>query len=438
MPAQVGRGVLLLTAGVWVMVLNNSRITQNPLADGAYAWLSVPRAARAVEAVLVLSAFAVLQPRLVRSRQGTLNGLLWLFIGASGVAAWLAPSLLLAQFQGIYIYLAPFLVFLIAWEASPTPRLIRWLCGWFSACLALSIVALFFQFSAVGAKGDWIHGFFSDAHVLGSFLAIGSCAAFSTFLEQGGTGYGLGAGALFLLSYFPANEKVVLLNAVWFATALSWRWLRHPRGWRTWSALAVATVAALAFVTGRPTDAEPLLRLNLIEGRSLSNLGPVRAWSYTWDAIADSPVTFAVGLGPANYAGLAAAQAVHGQSTVLDLRSKTATEVLLEEPDLVVGAVAWVRNSWSSLLAEFGFVGFGVFGAALGCVVLPIWRWKPPGPFEWRARTVFFAMLAVVVAQGAVSPYTNWAEPVLAYPMMVAAAYCHRVLHPAGTGASAT
>ncbi len=50
-----------------------------------------------------------------------------------------------------------------------------------------------------------------------------------------------------------------------------------------------------------------------------------------------------------------------------------------------------------------------------------------PG-FGRRAQVLFFVMLGVAPRQGFFTPYTNWGEPALAYPMMVVAASCHRAM----------
>lgn len=437
-PVQAGRALVLLLTGAWVVVLNNARISDNFPDHAAYSWLRIPRETRLLEAGLLLAVFAILQPRLMRSRIRDLNWLLWVLISTSAIAIWLTPTYLPAQLQGIYVYVAPFLIFAVAWEASPTRRLLGRLIALFCACTAVSIaVGLFVQFPAVGAKGDWVHGFFSDAHVFGSFLAIGSCVAFSVFLEEGGIGYLLGAGALLVVSYFPANEKVIIFNVLWCGGVLAWRLVTHPRGWRGWAATTAASLLVLVVAFGRASGSEPLLRFNLLEGHTLSELGPARAWVHSWSAIADSPIALVIGLGPGNYAGLAAARAIQERPNNLKLLSMAAREVLLEEPG-EGGAVAWVTNTWSNLLAEFGLLGFGVFALALCRLVLPLCRWKPPPGFDRRAQILFFVMLGVILWQGCVSPYTNWAEPVLVYPMMAVAAYCHRVSSAASNEAPAS
>jgi O-antigen ligase len=89
--------------------------------------------------------------------------------------------------------------------------------------------------------------------------------------------------------------------------------------------------------------------------------------------------------------------------------------------------VAGLTNTWANMLAEFGVLGLSVFALALGRLAWPVWQRHPRPGVERLAQTLFFAMVAVVLWQGFFTPCTNWGEPALAYPMMVVAAFCHRV-----------
>jgi hypothetical protein len=185
-------------------------------------------------------------------------------------------------------------------------------------------------------------------------------------------------------------------------------------------------VGAFGVAYAREAASEDLVRTDVFRGRSLSELGPVRAWTNAYRAVAGSPWDVTTGLGPGNFAGLAAARAVEERPITLQSFSRTAREVLDQPPDYVGGAVFWITNTWSNLLAESGFIGLAIFALALGGLAVPVCVRTPASPFDARMRTLFTTMLAVVLWQGVVSPYTNWAEPILAYPMMVVAAYCHR------------
>jgi len=425
---QAGRVGLFLLAGVWVILQNNARIGDSIPDHIGYSWLRIPRETRIVEAALLLAVFLVLQPLLARSRLRDLNALLWILITAAVIGVLRMPTNLVAHFQGIYVYVAPFLIYSVAWEASPDRRLLRCLITLFAAYLALSVsVALLVQFPEAGMKGDLIHGFFSDAHVLGSFLAIGSCVAFSRFLKAGGLGNLVLSGFLFFVSLFPVNEKAIIFNVIWYAVVLARRLISHPRGRRGLVTAAAACVLALGLTLGRRDDSEPLTRIDLLFARSVSELGPARAWVLSWHAISDSPVDLTIGLGPANFAGLAAQRTVQEQQGRLGTFRRSARDVLADEPG-AGGAMDLVANTWSNLLAEFGLIGFGAFALALIRVSLPLYRWRPAAPFDRLVRSAFLVMLSVIVWQGCFTPYTNWADPVLVYPMMVLAAYCHRAM----------
>jgi hypothetical protein len=423
-PRSAGRVLLVVLAGVWVILLNNARIGDNVPDHVQYSWFSIPREARLLETAILLAAFALLQPRLLRSRIRFIDGLILAFIAASLLGIWRMPTSLSSQFQGVYVHVAPFLIFSLAWEASLPRRLITGFIAGFGACVVASLaVGLLVQLPAMGVKGDWVHGYFGDAHVFGTFLAVGSCTLFSLFLKEGNVGFALGSAALLAASYFPANEKVIIFNALWIGAATAWRLLTHPAGWRGWAAAAAIAAGAAGVAAAGTPDGEVLIRTDLLRGRDVTEFGPVKAWIYAWEAVEESPLTMVVGLGPGNFAGLAAVRAAEERPASLSAFSRAAREVLDQRP---VAGMAWVSNTWSNLLAEFGFLGSTIFVAILGAIVVPIWFWKTTTTHDGRIRILFFAMLAVIVWQGAASVYTNWAEAVLVFPTMVVGAYCYR------------
>jgi hypothetical protein len=149
----------------------------------------------------------------------------------------------------------------------------------------------------------------------------------------------------------------------------------------------------------------------------------VRSWELAWTALSDSPRFFLLGLGPGNYAGVAAARTALNRGALYEALSVHARATLLATAG-ATGAAAWVTNSWANLVTEFGALGTLWFVFAVTLIVIPIFTWKPPDDFGHLARLTFFVGLLSVLWQGSVTPYTNWAEPVLMYPLMMLAAYC--------------
>ncbi len=424
-PANAGRALLLLFAGVWVIVLNNARIADNLPQELAYSLVMVPRVTRAIEAAVVLGAFALLQPRLGRSRLSSLNVALWLFIALAVLGGFRQPTSLGVQLHGTYVYVAPFLVYALAWVAAPTRRTVHrlgWLVGGY--LVASVIVALVLQLPTVREKGDLIHGLLSDAHAFGTYLALACCVAFTWFLGRGGLGFLTLAVAAFLVSYFPANEKAIVFTLLWCGTTTGIRLLRRPASRRG----LLAAFGALVLLGGlllSPGRAQSWLRLEQLERLHFSDVGPVRAATSAIAAIADSPGDLVFGLGPGNFAGVAALSAARANPVSSLSLSQAAREVQRFDSG-AVGAAGWATNAWSNLLAEFGVAGSCLFALLLAAVFGPLVAWHPADRHGDFVRLVVFGMLGLVVWQGIFTPYTSWAEPVLVYPMMALAAYAAR------------
>lgn len=421
---RIERVGLLLFAGVWVLVQNNARISDNVPEHAGFSLLYVPRLFRAIEAVVLLGLFLLCQPRLVRARLGDFSILVSMFLLGALASITRTPTWLESQLQGTYVYAAPLLLFGWAVTARPDRQLLNRLLWIFSGCLVVSIaVALLVQLPAT-FRGDFIHGFFSDAHVFGSLLAIGSCVAFSRFMAVGGVRLLALAVALFLVSYYPANEKMTAFNLAWWGGALVWRLVRHPRSRRGLVIGSAACAAVLWVGVVRAEYVSDWFRVSEVTSRSMFELGPFQAWVRAEYVVTDSPSSLILGIGPGNFAGVAAARALEDDPARYRALSERAASTLRDaEKDLA--ALGWVANTWTNLLAEFGLFGFVVFAFAVGRLSWPILQWRPVTRYDAVVRTVFLAGFGAVVWQAFITPYTNWAEPVLVYPVMVVAAYCY-------------
>jgi hypothetical protein len=425
-PRGLERLVLLLFVSVWVILQNNARISDNVPTDAGWSLLSIPRAARVVEAVMLFALFALHHSRLTRVRLGDFVALVWMFILTALVSVALTPTSPVSQFQGVYVYAAPFLLFGWAAAVGPTPRLITRLIAILSIYLALSVaVALFIQLPVLRTRSDYIHGLFSDAHALGAYLAICSCVAFSRFMAVGGVLRLLLAVALLLVSYFPSNEKMIAFNVMWFAGAVAWRLMRHPASRRGLTMAAAAFALASWVAAARTGDIVEWYTVNHGSERRVLEQGPVQAWVRTADVILGSPSDVLVGVGPGNYAGIAAASAINDDATRARALSEGGLAALRDTTSEEAGALGLQSNTWSNLLAEFGIIGFLLFTLTLFQLSWPMLRWHPRNQRDAFARLVCLSGLGAVLWQGFITPYTNWAEPVLVYPVMAVAAYCH-------------
>jgi hypothetical protein len=417
--------MLLLFSSIWVILQNNARIGDNLPEDAWLSLLRLPRATRALEALVLLALFVWHQQRLLRGGEALLTALVWAFVLSAGLGIVVSPSLLLVQLQGIYVYIAPLLVFAWARATSPDARLAGRLVRAFVIYLAIaSAVAFGVQLPAIQTRSDLIHGTFSDAHVLGFYLAVGSCAAFTRFLREGGLRWLATATVFFVASLFPSNEKMIFFNVAWCAAALGARLAAHPASRRGWLSVAAAAGLVGWVVTSQVDRIEEWISVGALRDRSPAELGPIQSWVRAAAVLQDSAGSFLVGAGAGNYAGIAAERAVAEDPRAFQNLSAAARFAFVDDRN-TSGAVGYLTNTWANLLAEFGTLGFVIFVCAAACLWRRILWWRPSTPFDSRVRDLAVTGLAGTMFQGLITPYSNWSEPVVIYPMVVLAAYCH-------------
>jgi len=419
--ALLDRLVLFLVAAVWVLLYNNARVDVNVNAALGYTLLPIPREARVLEVLVVAMFFLAHQAALSRSKVRDVNAAVWLFAAIAVASVALAPGAVGSQVQGIYAYLAPFLLFLWAYASRPSWRLVRAIVWTFCAYLLVSfVVAVVRQYPVVLTRSDEIRGLFGEAHAFGALLAVGSCASFSRYLWKGGTVNLAASAMLFLVSYFPANEKMIVFNAAWLVGALVWRFLRQPAS-RRFFLVALFGVTALVGWAAENGRVDDWIRFTATREQPVASLGPIRAWQLAAGVLAESPIRIIVGVGPANFAGVAAMRIAAASDRVGSGLTSEATDVSNQD----LGGVTWLTNTWSNLLAEFGIAGFLIFGAVFVRIAVPVYRWRAVDDWDQWTRLLCLALIGAVIWQGLFSPYTNWSDPLFAFPAMVFAARCH-------------
>jgi hypothetical protein len=419
-------GLFVLLTGLWALALNNSRIADNVPQHAAYSILRMPNWTRAIEAAALWSAFVAAHLAPGRARVRGLVVLIWGFTLLGAAAALRAPTPVTIAVYGIFVYVAPLLLYSVARVVVPTRTAVRQLLSLVTVFLIASVgVAFALQFPEVRTKSDSIHGLFSDAHAFGTYLALVSCVAFAWFLRFGGAIYLLLAAAALGLAYFPANEKTLVFTVAWCAAATGVRLLKRPTGGR---GLAAACGAALmlAVLLVLPSSVAPSTSVQQLGQMRLSQLGPVYAAGNAGEAVTASPLDLLFGLGPGRFAGVAAVSAVRSDPAVLSSLPAISRR-MHEHAAGPLGAAAWAANAWSNLLAEFGVIGVCLFGLALVAVFGPLCAWSPRNGHEYLIRLLVLAMAGLVIWQGLFTPYTSWSEPVLTYPMMLLAAYAARL-----------
>jgi hypothetical protein len=291
----------------------------------------------------------------------------------------------------------------------------------FAAITAASIgVSAIFQIPAYNWSEDNIHGLFSDAHILGAFVAIIAVGFLSDFIENKRNRSLIIACLLLAYSLYPRNGKVVLLSGLWFALVF----IRHyvlPKG-RVIRLLFLALLVATAVggITHLAAQEDSPLRLFQLSEFEIADLGPIAAWPIAVGFLLSSPLIALCGMGAGEYGWLSAFRAVSagGGSEAAQTFS---FEFSLENTR--AAGFLFRTNTWSSLLVEFGLIGFTVMITAIGYIAYKVLQSRAKDSFERTALRVFTFTFVVVVFQGFFTPFSNWSESILMFPLMYLAAY---------------
>ena len=156
----------------------------------------------------------------------------------------------------------------------------------------------------------------------------------------------------------------------------------------------------------------------------IENIGPVKAWPMAVHEIEESPSSFLFGLGAGEYGWIAASRnVVEGKGSV---HSKL-FEFEFSNENLNNAGYLFRTNTWSSLLAEYGLFGFFIFIWILLSVVRGVQQYKTPDRLGRNLKFAFYFILVIVVYQGFFTPYSNWSESVLMFPIMYLAAYFNKL-----------
>lgn len=382
-----------------------------------------PREIRFLEVVLL--AFCYLQLLSIRSttiNDVTRSVLVFVLVSVGGI---IGVGIERTTIQEVYIRLAPFLVYICAAKLGVEEEDLKKVLKRFSWVLGISIgMAVAYQIPYYGYYEDNVHGFFSDAHVFANFLSVFSIVLIWYYSKNRTLSALLLSILLLALSVYPKNEKVLVLTIMICATIILFTF----HGKLTWAkGIAVGTtILALGLFSLKSLETylmdESGLRISQVLDLGLE-VGPISAWPIAWNETTTSMKNFLFGLGPGQYGWIAAGSAVASGAG-----SPIAQQFDLEfSNDSPINAGFLFRtNTWSSLLAEFGVVGFISFWVSLLLISWKVFRSHPINGFQRSMKSAYFAISTIVIFQGFFTPYSNWSESVLTFPMMYIAAFFTR------------
>jgi hypothetical protein len=269
---------------------------------------------------------------------------------------------------------------------------------------------------------DFISGFFANAHNFATWLSIISIVFFYDYVTTRKFTSLVASVVSIAFSVLPSNEKVffftLIILACMFMKNVVGNWTKLKRN-------AFYTCLVLIFLAGifkvrQFLEGDSGGRLLIAINHGLPNLGPVAAWPIAFQEITASPLRLAGGVGAGQYGWIAAGRDVaEGKGSI----HSNQFDIEFSTENLNNSGFLFRTNTWSSLLAEFGWLGFIMFSVLLWLIVNGVRQAVPQSRLEANLRIAFFAIVGLVIFQGFFTPYSNWSESVLMFPAMFIASY---------------
>jgi hypothetical protein len=337
-------------------------------------------------------------------------------------------NLSLAGIQDIYIRVVPFLFFSVVVQGGePDEKEIRYVLRFFHVVMLINIaIELFLQIPFYGDHEDHITGFFEDAHAFCNYLLVYSVVLFQDYLNYKELKSLLLSLVLLVLSIFPSNEKVIALCILIIGGMLLFHVISRAKGFflKVAVVLTIITVTAVsAFLVIKTKGGDLWARADVaINTIGIENIGPVVAWPIALEKIGERPAYAFWGVGAGEYGWIAASRKVaEGKGS----EHSRMFEFEFSDNNINNAGFLFRSNTWSSLLAEYGIVGFLLFMIALWLIFEGVWSYVAKSRLEKNLKMVFYLILIMVIFQGFFSPYSNWSSATLIFPMMYFAALFH-------------
>lgn len=412
----------------WCIILNNSNIPEYMPTFKYLNILNLSNNIRVLEFFLfvVLYFFILISNKTVNNLKLQLLLLIFILLGILNPS--FSSNISIEKFYDLYLRISPFIVFIIASQIKIDFKdiikiiKINFLFLLISIIIALIIqVPIFYRPYLDPSSGDYVHGIYSDSHLFGTFLTIGSISYFYKYMEKKKKNFIIYSISLFLISILSANEKMIILNLALLPIIFFYFKLRHKKKTNLFRNIifAIFLITILIYISNYIIN-EGFLRINQLINYSIEDFGPVTAWLLTFYLITQSLSNFLFGVGVGEYGWFGA---------LLSLSNNNLTKYNMLFYDeflsnsILSGAFAFKTNTWSSLLAEFGIIGLFCFIIILVIVIKNVPINKIEHPDDEFIAVLFYLILISVIYQGFFTPYTNWSEATLTFPMMTIAAY---------------
>lgn len=423
------RKVILFLTTFWVVIYSNARMLDVLPTYKIVHLFPIPQVTRLLELLIITFLYLLSLTTKMTKRILLINLCILAYLCIAVSTLVLDRNLTLDGIQDIYIRVAPFFFFAVIAQAQKATSSERsFFIRFFLIVLGLNIlIAISYQIPFYGYYEDNMNGFFEDAHMFGSYLAVFSIVFFYDYINNKRLISLLLSLGLVFISFFPRNEKVIFLNFFIIVSIYIYNLIRRSKGgvkkMAVMTILGAIMLSGFIYIQKIKDEEEALRRANIaITVIGIENIGPVVAWPMAFNEIKKSVFDLFFGVGAGQYGWIAASRNVaEGKGSV----HSNLFEFEFGLDNVNNSGFLFRTNTWSSLLAEYGILGFLTFVIPLILIVKGVKIYRTTDRTEKNLKMAFYSLLIIVAFQGFFTPYSNWSASALMFPMMYIAAYFH-------------
>lgn len=347
---------------IYPLIFCNSRMTNDLPGFDKFAIFSfLPKEIRYVEIILIIIAFifALLNKNSLY-RYSTLPSIfIFLFLAFIGGVINFIPFQ--DTLQVTYTFILPFLIIYTIISFDYNLNDLKKAINFYNIILLVSIPImlyefLFFRRLPVVNPADIANGLFRDSNVSANYFFILMFYNIAFFLKRGEKKYVIFSSAAFFLAFIGFNEKSTIFSVV----LLLFFFVKTGKLRIKNLVIIVPLVILLIFINtiAKKDDANPLLRLNLLEDVELTKIGPVKSYLNTFEIWTESIGYVIFGSGAGTYSNpIIFSKWERGK--ISELTRKYNYDIMLasESKDSNINsAIDWTVNIFTGLLVELGFI----------------------------------------------------------------------------------
>lgn len=304
----------------YLFLYNISQIPSDNLIH-LYFWGGMPKIVRYLEIIILIIVFVIV---MLSKKKFTFNDILTYHLILISFLSFILNlsdfNYIYYQFNSFFLILVPFIMLTIFDYFEIDKHFILNILKFWVFVILVSIIVMFlYQINIIdpvtGIKSpDSNIGLFPNAHIFGSILGVFSVYFFSLYIGSKKKLLLFISIFFLLISIYPSNEKVILLNFLYIIYLILYDKLKHLNifnlviAFITFCILITIIILIIDNVNYLPYDFRIFY---LIQNLDFSELGIIKSWKLALGIINENKLNYIIGIGPGNYASVGAQQAFY-------------------------------------------------------------------------------------------------------------------------------